>query len=217
MTLRGLVCLVFLFAAVTGTAQTNNANKNYTNKGGSGTDVFLTMDQFFAPSDTGESAKLSIEESVGQMMANMESRRTVRNVQITSLTDALNAIAIEETPEPETNQNIIESVDPKTKRYPPRLFVDFRIFPLQRTTTKLGSPKISADSLKRNIERRLGVHDVHFSLQNRVMTLTGTVPGEHERQMVELMVRLEPGVDQIENELVIKLVPNDRESERVKE
>lgn len=206
MVLRFLVFSAFLFASATACAQVSNVSRTPTNaiRNESG---FLSMDQFFGSAEDGAAFESSITETMEQMKLNMN-RDPVRIIPSTTFGDALKALAIEETTVPETNKNIVESVDQKTQRYSPRLSIDFRLFPLQRATTKFTGSKINADSMKQNIGRRLGVHDVEFSLQNRTMTLTGTVPSEHERQMVEMMVRLEPGVDHICNELVIKPIPN---------
>lgn len=61
-------------------------------------------------------------------------------------------------------------------------------------------------TLSRLVEKR-GMGAVRVVLNDRTVTLTGTVKGEYERSLLERMVRIEPGVSAVENLIALEETP----------
>lgn len=53
------------------------------------------------------------------------------------------------------------------------------------------------------IPQRHGLGSVNVSMQGRVATITGTVTTEKQRRMSELLMRLEPGVSSVQNNVIV--------------
>ena len=119
-----------------------------------------------------------------------------------------------ENPE-EVNSTIIEAVDSKTKRYAPRLRVNFAEFPLRSLTpttqtdnenkngtlkTRTGTP---ANVLAQRLQSRLRVPQIDLAVNDRTVIVSGTVTTERQRSLAESMLRFEPGIDRVQNEITV--------------
>ncbi|MCL2744856.1 MAG: BON domain-containing protein [Planctomycetaceae bacterium] len=128
---------------------------------------------------------------------------------------------------PETNQEIVEAIDPKTKRYPPRIQLNFKEFPLikientikntanntvqKNTVQKAGEPETfavtnlhRADLISNRIRLRTKQNGINIDFKDRTAILTGTVETQRQIELAEIMLRFEPGVDKIENKLTLR-------------
>ena len=107
---------------------------------------------------------------------------------------------------PEINQTVVEAIDTRTGRYPPRLKVNFHEFPLRSFAAKIRrgtEEKTHADIVAQRIQSRLRVPNIELVVENRTAILVGTVATERQRNLAESMLRFEPGIDSVQNELII--------------
>ena len=118
-------------------------------------------------------------------------------------------------PEAPGVNRIIEAIDSKTKRYAPRLRVNFAEFPLRSLTpatqmdnenkngtlkTRTGTP---ANALAQRVQSRLRVPQIDLAINDRTVIVSGTVTTERQRSLVESMLRFEPGIDRVQNEITV--------------
>jgi len=108
---------------------------------------------------------------------------------------------------PEVNQTVVEVIDTRTGRYPPRLKVNFSEFPLRSLDAKNGrgvEEKTHADIVAQRIQSRLRVPNIELVVKDRTAILSGTVPTERQRSLAESMLRFEPGIDAVQNKLTVE-------------
>ena len=88
------------------------------------------------------------------------------------------------------------------RMYPPRLAVDFQKFP---TYANLPDHWQQTRTVKLNkqIKTRFG-NDVQAVYLEKVLYLRGSVASERQRDVLELYVKMEPGVSEVRNELIVK-------------
>ena len=104
--------------------------------------------------------------------------------------------------------------DARTSRYTPRVRVNFAEFPLVSLTSAESTDNAANNSrtarngtstnvVIQRIQNRLRLPPIELVVENRVATVSGTVPTERQRNLVETMLRFEPGIDSVRNELVV--------------
>ena len=91
-----------------------------------------------------------------------------------------------------------------TGRYSPRLKINFTEFPLRSLAlTNRAHTGTQAETVAQRIQSRLGVPEIHLVVQNRTATVSGTVMTERQRSLAESMLRFEPGIDTVRNEITV--------------
>ena len=85
----------------------------------------------------------------------------------------------------------------KKGRYPERLKIGFNTPTLQKGTEMAVSPKLMSIMAQRGIQ-------IEVSAATHSAILRGVVPSEHDREIAELLVLFEPGIEKVENELTIR-------------
>jgi len=89
---------------------------------------------------------------------------------------------------------------------PPPIHVQFRpSFSIPSAPSSQVAKRMQSD-FSRLLKKR-GTGTVQVVLSDRTATLTGTVNSEHERSLLERMVRIEPGVSAIENLIAVEEPP----------
>jgi hypothetical protein len=103
-------------------------------------------------------------------------------------------------PEPNVNQAQPQAdSNSSTSLYPPRLMLDAELMALQ--------PAGVGASLQRQLDRSPAIRrtgPLEISVEGRTATLRGTVVSTKDRELAELLVRLEPGVSDVQNDLRVK-------------
>ncbi len=85
----------------------------------------------------------------------------------------------------------------KNGRYPERLRIGFNTPTPQKGTEVAVSPKLISIMAQRGIQ-------IEVSAATHSAILRGVVPSEHDREIAELLVLFEPGIEKVENELTIR-------------
>ena len=103
--------------------------------------------------------------------------------------------------------------DVRVGRYAPRLNINFTEFPLRslteekRSNNGINGRNIQSDTpaeiVMQRIQNRLRVPEFQLAFDNRTAILSGTVTTERERELIELMLRFEPGISAVKNELTV--------------
>ncbi|GHT45443.1 hypothetical protein FACS189454_04940 [Planctomycetales bacterium] len=111
---------------------------------------------------------------------------------------------------PETNQKVLEAIDTNTGRYPPRLKVDFVEFPLRILANNeeiLFDAELkheTGNDIETRIRECLQVPNIYITFKNRTAIITGRVRTLRQRSLIETMLRIEPGIDTVQNNLTVK-------------
>lgn len=116
------------------------------------------------------------------------------------LRSAIDELAIETLPD--QNQLQTPPMPPRTMLYAPRLRVDF-------TYASRSEPELSND-LVRRLQTSLGLTDprgVQVAIDEGVAVLRGQVPSDRARKLAEHLVRFEPGITRVRNELQLSTAP----------
>lgn len=147
----------------------------------------------------------SLADSIQDMMTSMGSDTLTENTEDTVRSAVEGPLVVEETV-PEVNKELVEAIDTKTKRYSPRLRIDFTEFPLQRLSSGVSGPNVSGSSndIQRRLRARLRSEDIKVDFNGRTARLFGAVESARQREIAEIMLRLEPGVDVVKNELRLR-------------
>jgi len=111
---------------------------------------------------------------------------------------------------PEVNQTVIEATDARTGRYTPKLKIDFAEFPL-RSLTEVNRPNngryvhadTPAEMIAQRVQSRICVPEFQLAVEDRTAIISGTVATERERKLIESMLRFEPGINTIKNEITV--------------
>jgi len=109
-------------------------------------------------------------------------------------------------PVPEASQPAVQAIDTKTKRYPPRLKINFSEFPLRSLTSPSGrsaDSKTQADTIAQRVQNRLQTPHIDLVVHDRVAIVSGTVATERQRDLAESMLRFEPGIDVVQNKITV--------------
>ena len=134
----------------------------------------------------------------------------------------IDAPIVVETVTPEINLEIASIYiggDMDTARYTPRLRINFDEFPLVSliSTEKADSEESNGRSANgrgarngattnviiQRIQNRLRLPHIDLVVQDRVATVSGTVETERQRKLVESMLRFEPGINSVRNEITV--------------
>jgi len=120
--------------------------------------------------------------------------------------EALAGPIVVETPI-ETNREAASVLIGNT-RYGPRLRIDFREFqPITiangATASRNGRNGATAYAIVQRIQNQLRLPQIDLEVQNRVAIVSGTVETEHQRRLVASMLRFEPGIDSVRNEITV--------------
>ena len=99
----------------------------------------------------------------------------------------------------------IDSVSVESGRmYPPRLYVDFQKFPIPTYAIMPDAEQQKRmDKLNSQLQKRFG-DTVKADFQENVHYLRGTVTSERQKEVLELFVKMESGVQEVRNEVVIR-------------
>jgi len=111
---------------------------------------------------------------------------------------------------PEVNLTVVEIIDTRTGRYPPRLTINFAEFPLRSLTetSRLNNGRSVQTSTQaaivvQRIQSRLRVPEFQLAVEGRTAIISGTVATERERGLIESMLRFEPGINSVQNEITV--------------
>ncbi len=77
-------------------------------------------------------------------------------------------------------------------------------------------PSLSSSTASANVQSRMSrlplppqIQNVQVSLDGETVVIRGEVPNESDKKLVERLVRLEPGVNSIRNELTTRTSPSE--------
>ena len=104
---------------------------------------------------------------------------------------------------PEVNQAMASAYigGTQTGRYAPRLKIDFAEFPL-RSFTPADRTNTGQIVLQR-IQSRLRAHQIDLVVKDRTAIVSGNVATERQRSLAEAMLRFEPGIDSVQNQITV--------------
>jgi len=110
----------------------------------------------------------------------------------------------------EVNKTTIEAIDSRTKRYPPRLRINLTEFPL-RSLTNMNHPNnehsvqrdVPTEMIVQRIQDRLRVPQFSLTVEDRTAIISGKVATQRQRSLIESMLRFEPGISTVQNEITI--------------
>ncbi|MCL2006377.1 MAG: BON domain-containing protein [Planctomycetaceae bacterium] len=118
---------------------------------------------------------------------------------------------------PEANQTVAETLigDAQTGRYTPRLKINFAEFPLrviettngenngQNNGIRNGRNGATTDAILQRLQTRLRISSFDLAVRDRTAIISGTVATERQRELIGSMLRFEPGIDAVNNELTV--------------
>ena len=116
---------------------------------------------------------------------------------------------------PEVNRIVASALigDSRVGRYAPRLNINFAEFPLRSLTDANRSNNganehgvragTRAEIVVRRIQNRLQGSEFQLAIEDRTAVVSGTVATDRERKQIELMLRFEPGISAVKNELMV--------------
>jgi hypothetical protein len=125
-------------------------------------------------------------------------------------TSAIEGQLVSDVVEPVINRTTVEVIDTRTGRYAPRLKINFAEFPLRslnnvnrshnRHGVQTGTP---VEMVVQRIQSRLRVPEFRLAIEDRTAVASGTVSTERERKLIESMLRFEPGISTVRNEITV--------------
>ena len=116
---------------------------------------------------------------------------------------------------PEANKTVASALigDSRVGRYAARLKINFAEFPLRSLADANRSNNGSngrnvqsgtrAEIIAQRIQNRLRVPEFQLAVEDRTAIISGTVATDRERQLIETMIRFEPGISVVKNELTV--------------
>ena len=137
----------------------------------------------FVGTDAGETRRFVGGEQAGG--EGEEIRSAIDNLQVETAPDA--------------NQTASAARTPRVPMNAPRLRVAFDFSPQVPTTV--------SDQLTRRLQAaslRTGASRIEVSVADGVATLRGAVASARDRKMAELLARFEPGIESVQNQLVVR-------------
>lgn len=192
---------------------------------GTATDAFDAIFETLTGDGGAGSDVPSTETILQSTEAEMLERMQTAEVTEETVRSAIEGDLVTENVVSEVNKNAVEAVaetaDTKILRYAPRIKLDFKTFPLRqisgRFTSRAGvlqeewasdeweqTNQSLTNSLVKRIQRRLEIDTVRFEFKERTAVLTGRVPTRRQRDLVGLMVRMEPGIDSVQNDIAVE-------------
>ena len=125
-------------------------------------------------------------------------------------TSTIEGPLIVEVATPEVNVSTVEALDSRTGRYPPRLKINFAEFPLRSLESARRSQngrnaeaKMPTEIVVQRIQNRLHLPQLELAVKGRTAIISGTVATERQRNLVATILRFEPGIDAVQNELTV--------------
>ncbi|MDR1141360.1 MAG: BON domain-containing protein [Planctomycetaceae bacterium] len=181
-------------------------------------EIFPSVDEMLKSLTGEKGSDLSLENSIDNIVESMTQKMQSTTNTAESVKSAVEGKLVVEEVIPETNRTIVEAVDSKTKRYSPRLKLNFAEFPLRPLSGKIvgtvennesadlfeQTNTVITNDIARRIQGHLQTQEIHFEFKNRTARLSGTVKTSRQRELAEMMLRMEPGIDKITNDLVVE-------------
>ena len=93
--------------------------------------------------------------------------------------------------------------DAQTGRYPPRLKIDFAEFPLRSLAATNRTEMGRTGNVVQRVQSRLRASKINLVVNDRTAIVSGTVATERQRDLAEAMLRFEPGIDAVQNEITV--------------
>jgi len=91
------------------------------------------------------------------------------------------------------------------RMYTPKLKVDFQKFPIPTYATMSAEVRQKRmGKLNDQVQKRFG-ETVQIVYSENVHYLRGTVSSERQKEVLELFIKMEPGIQEIQNEIAVKL------------
>jgi osmotically-inducible protein OsmY len=151
----------------------------------------------------------------GSLTDQIKSSSAPTEQQTSAIEDGQSLVGDVETPN--VNQTVVEIIDTRTGRYPPRLKVNFHEFPLRSLAADNGhsenrrsengqrdvGKKTRVDIVVQRIQSRLRAPNIELVVEDRTAIISGMVATERQRNLAESMLRFEPGIDTVENKLTV--------------
>jgi len=91
----------------------------------------------------------------------------------------------------------------QTGRYPPRLKINFAEFPLRSFVPTNRAKTERTEVVAQRVQSRLRASKINLVVNDRTAIISGTVATERQRDLAEAMLRFEPGIDTVQNEITI--------------
>ena len=90
------------------------------------------------------------------------------------------------------------------RMYTPKLTVDFQKFPVPTYAAMPGDVRQTRiTKLNNQLQKRFG-ETVQIDYRENVHYLRGTVSSERKKEVLELFIKMEPGIQEVRNEVVVK-------------
>ncbi|MDR0336750.1 MAG: BON domain-containing protein [Planctomycetaceae bacterium] len=181
-------------------------------------DLFPSVDEMVKSLTGEQGGELSLENSIDSIVESMTQKMQSTTNTPASVRSAVEGTLVVEEVIPETNRTAVEAVDTKTQRYSPRLKLNFGEFPLRPLSGNVVGTVDTTESadlfdqtntaithdIARRIRDHLRTQEIQFEFKNRTVRLSGTVKTSRQRELAEMMIRMEPGIDQVTNNLVVE-------------
>ena len=90
------------------------------------------------------------------------------------------------------------------RMYTPRLNIDYQKFPIPtyaNMTDEVQQKRM--DKLNRQLQKRFG-DTVKVDFQDNIHYLRGTIPSERQKEVLEIFIKMEPGIQQVQSEIVVR-------------
>ena len=164
--------------------------------------AFPSLESMFGSMTSGSDGKeTSLSDSIDKMMQSLSEGGAVQNTEESVKTAIEGPLVVEEAV-PDTNKEVVEAIDKRTNRYSPRLKIDPVSFPLARPS--IGRGVLPAERIAKHLQLRLRLEQpINIEFQDRTVCLRGTVSTERQKDLALLILRFEPGIDAVKNELVV--------------
>jgi len=147
---------------------------------------------------------------IDQVMQDVMGQSGNASTSVEQQTSAIEGPLVVEVVVPDVNQTVVESTDARTGRYTPKLKIDFAEFPLRSLTqvnrsnngrnVHAGTP---TEMIVQRIQSRLRAPELYLAIEDRIAVISGTVATERERKLIESILRFEPGINTIKNEITV--------------
>ena len=174
----------------------------YAQPGGPGTSIEAVIQSLTTVGETpGVSVSDVVQNVAGQLMDT--------SAPVEQQVSAIDGPLVVDTVIPEVNLTVVETIDTRTGRYPPRLKIDFGEFPLRSLTGTVPNngrnvqTSTPIEMIAQRIKNRLRVPEFHITIEDRTAIISGITETEHQRKLIESMLRFEPGISKIQNNITI--------------
>ena len=163
---------------------------------------FPSMGAMFSSFTSTEGGKeVSLSEDIDTIVKSLSDQPKVKNTEESVQTAITGPLVVEEAT-PDTNREIVESIDRKTNRYAPRIKLDFESFPLVRRSS--AEMPLPAERVAQHLQRRLRLEQpIAVEFHERTVSLRGSVGTERQKELAAIILSFEPGVDDVRNELIV--------------